>query len=150
MNELVHYFHPDHATQDSNMARLESFRPMYTQQDIERCLNRVQAVRYHELVKLLGNVQVMAYSAGYCLGSANWRVTRDTFSMVYISSSSLVSHLHPSVWEEQILNAPLHVALVADVRHDPALPPQSMLDRFRDQTSKSLSMCFAGVNSHVE
>ncbi|KAI9595961.1 beta-lactamase-like protein [Syncephalis fuscata] len=138
MDELRQQFGPVNARQllgESASTSTSAYRPIYTEDDIERSLDRIQEIRFHEHVMLVSNVLVVAYSSGYCLGSANWRISRESFCVAYVSSSSMAAGLHPMAFESSVLSAPLSVALVADVRRDPAMPVSSMLERFQDHAS---------------
>ncbi|KAI8058392.1 beta-lactamase-like protein [Syncephalis plumigaleata] len=137
MEELCKQFGLENARQqwDEVTIPTSNYRSIYTKDDIERSLARVQEIRYHEHVRLVSNISVIAYSSGYCLGSANWRICRESLCLAYVSSSSMMGGLHPMAFESSVFDNPLSVALVADIRRDPAMPVASMMERFKDHVS---------------
>ncbi|EXX64334.1 hypothetical protein RirG_143750 [Rhizophagus irregularis DAOM 197198w] len=85
MKELVHFFGDSvlksrtHSqpgstniftgvTADWNVAR-----SLYSIADIQSCIDKVRPVRFGEHLNLY-ELEVTAYSSGYCLGSANWMI----------------------------------------------------------------------------
>ncbi|KAJ1676009.1 hypothetical protein EV182_000078 [Spiromyces aspiralis] len=77
--------------------------PQYTLQDVSQCIEKATDVRYNEVIKPLISISLHAKSAGYCIGSANWVVEYKGQRIVFVSSSSFLSQLHPRELDTAIL-----------------------------------------------
>ncbi|CAB4391341.1 unnamed protein product [Rhizophagus irregularis] len=126
MKELVHFFGDSvlksrtHSqpgstniftgvTADWNVAR-----SLYSIADIQSCIDKVRPVRFGEHLNLY-ELEVTAYSSGYCLGSANWMIDCGGEKISIVSSSSTVQNIHPLPFDETVLiNA--DVIILSDLR----------------------------------
>ncbi|CAB4490562.1 unnamed protein product [Rhizophagus irregularis] len=102
MKELVHFF-------DWNVAR-----SLYSIADIQSCIDKVRPVRFGEHLNLY-ELEVTAYSSGYCLGSANWMIDCGGEKISIVSSSSTVQNIHPLPFDETVLNN-ADVIILSDLR----------------------------------
>ncbi|CAF0906016.1 unnamed protein product [Didymodactylos carnosus] len=50
----------------------QQLMPVYTHDDIEKCLNNITIVHFNEQVNLYSSIRACAVSSGYALGSCNW------------------------------------------------------------------------------
>ncbi|GBC43960.2 integrator complex subunit 9 [Rhizophagus irregularis DAOM 181602=DAOM 197198] len=97
MKELVHFFG------DSVLKTV-----------IQSCIDKVRPVRFGEHLNLY-ELEVTAYSSGYCLGSANWMIDCGGEKISIVSSSSTVQNIHPLPFDETVLiNA--DVIILSDLR----------------------------------
>ncbi|KAL7312669.1 hypothetical protein PS15m_008409 [Mucor circinelloides] len=115
MEELVLYhghnntsrIEPTLATHFSQLGDLappsEGWRSIYTLKDITSCIEKVQPVRYTETLSLFSTLNLVAYSSGYALGSANWLLETSFKRIAFLSSSSLYANLHPAPFDPDIL-----------------------------------------------
>ncbi|UZO22445.1 uncharacterized protein OCT59_014808 [Rhizophagus irregularis] len=126
MKELVHFFGDSvlksrtHSqpgstniftgvTADWNVAR-----SLYSIADIQSCIDKVRPVRFGEHLNLY-ELEVTAYSSGYCLGSANWMIDCGGEKISIVSSSSTVQNIHPLPFDETVLNN-ADVIILSDLR----------------------------------
>jgi integrator complex subunit 9 len=112
MEELVYYHgqkttivDPSSSTHFSQLydKSAEGWRSIYTIKDISSCIEKVQTVRYTETLSLFSTLSVIAYSSGYCLGSANWLLETSFKKIVFLSPSSIYTNLHPAPFDYDIL-----------------------------------------------
>ncbi|CAB5210142.1 unnamed protein product [Rhizophagus irregularis] len=81
---------------------------------IQSCIDKVRPVRFGEHLNLY-ELEVTAYSSGYCLGSANWMIDCGGEKISIVSSSSTVQNIHPLPFDETVLiNA--DVIILSDLR----------------------------------
>lgn len=115
MEELVLYhghnntsrIEPTLATHFSQLGDLalpsEGWRSIYTSKDVISCIEKVQPVRYTETLSLFSTLNLVAYSSGYSLGSANWLLETSFKRIAFLSFSSLYANLHPAPFDADIL-----------------------------------------------
>ncbi|PKC55330.1 hypothetical protein RhiirA1_542565 [Rhizophagus irregularis] len=96
-------------TADWNVAR-----SLYSIADIQSCIDKVRPVRFGEHLNLY-ELEVTAYSSGYCLGSANWMIDCGGEKISIVSSSSTVQNIHPLPFDETVLNN-ADVIILSDLR----------------------------------
>ncbi|CAG8688859.1 43945_t:CDS:10 [Gigaspora margarita] len=115
-------------TAESNLAQ-----SLYTIPDVQSCVDKIQPVRYGENLDLYG-VNVTAHSAGYCLGSANWSIICDTEKIAMISSSSIITDIHPLPFNKSVLDDADVVILsdLCDSRNEDDVRLESILPVLRD------------------
>ncbi|PKY58128.1 hypothetical protein RhiirA4_479777, partial [Rhizophagus irregularis] len=71
--------------------------------DIQSCIDKVRPVRFGEHLNLY-ELEVTAYSSGYCLGSANWMIDCGGEKISIVSSSSMVQNIHPLPFDETVFS----------------------------------------------
>ncbi|KAI8063371.1 beta-lactamase-like protein [Gilbertella persicaria] len=81
----------------------EGWRSIYTSKDIVSCIEKIQPVRYTETLSLFSTLNVIPYSSGYSLGSANWLLETSFKRIAFLSTSSVYTHLHPAPFDDDIL-----------------------------------------------
>ncbi|CAB4486074.1 unnamed protein product [Rhizophagus irregularis] len=81
---------------------------------IQSCIDKVTPVRFGEHLNLY-ELEVTAYSSGYCLGSANWMIDCGGEKISIVSSSSTVQNIHPLPFDETVLNN-ADVIILSDLR----------------------------------
>ncbi|CEP19353.1 hypothetical protein [Parasitella parasitica] len=93
-----------HFSQLGDFARpSEGWRPIYNLKDVTSCVEKVQPVRYTETLSLFSTLNLVAFSSGYSLGSANWLLETSFKRIVFLSCSSLYANLHPAPFDADIL-----------------------------------------------
>ncbi|KAI8646461.1 beta-lactamase-like protein [Parasitella parasitica] len=127
MEELVLYhghgstsrIEPALATHFSQLGDLalpsEGWRSIYNLKDVTSCAEKVQPVRYTETLSLFSTLNLVAYSSGYSLGSANWLLETSFKRIAFLSCSSLYPNLHPAPFDADILKD-ADVVVVGDLR----------------------------------
>ncbi|RGB23693.1 hypothetical protein C1646_748098 [Rhizophagus diaphanus] len=111
MKELVHFFG------DSVLKSRTHSQPGSTNiftADIQSCIDKVRPVRFGEHLNLY-ELEVTAYSSGYCLGSANWMIYCAGEKITIVSSSSTVLNIHPLPFDKTVLNN-ADVIILSDLR----------------------------------
>ncbi|CAG8670141.1 4067_t:CDS:2, partial [Funneliformis mosseae] len=81
--------------------------------DIQSCIDKVRPVRFGEHLNLF-ELEVTAYSSGYCLGAANWMIDCGGEKIAVISSSSTIP-IHPLPFDEAVFND-VDVVILSDLR----------------------------------
>ncbi|XP_023641133.1 integrator complex subunit 9 isoform X2 [Capsella rubella] len=71
---------------------LGSWMRLYSLDDIESCMKKVQAVKFAEEVCYNGTLIIKALSSGLDIGACNWLINGPNGSLSYMSSSICVSH----------------------------------------------------------
>ncbi|RIA97135.1 beta-lactamase-like protein [Glomus cerebriforme] len=128
MKELVHFF-GDSALQSRTHSQPGSTniftgvtadwnvaRSLYSIADIQSCTDKVRPVRFGEHLNLY-ELEVTAYSSGYCLGSANWMIDCGGEKVTIVSSSSTVQNIHPLPFDETVFNN-ADVIILSDLRDE--------------------------------
>ncbi|CAG8485414.1 403_t:CDS:10 [Diversispora eburnea] len=123
MKEFVHLF--GESTMSSSMNGMEKFRSLstrgtsdiftgftpemnlvrslYSLDDVQNCVDKIQQVRYEEIL-ILFELQITAHSSGYCLGGTNWLIDIESEKIAVISSSSTIANLHPLPFSKSVLD----------------------------------------------
>ncbi|KAL0082878.1 beta-lactamase-like protein [Phycomyces blakesleeanus] len=114
----------------------QGWRSLYTMKEIASCIEKIQPVRFTETLTLFSTLRLEAHSSGHSLGSANWLLETSYKKIVFLSSSSLVTGLHPLDFDTSVLKN-------ADVIHVSDLTNQSHLD-LSFQRSKAKMMSYIG------
>ncbi|CAG8716200.1 12027_t:CDS:2, partial [Acaulospora morrowiae] len=140
MKELVHYFGESsisrltksrsHTTNGTKIftgftPEMNMAQSLYSLSDVQSCVDKIQQVRYGEKLMLF-KLQVTAYSSGYCLGSANWLIDCDSEKISIISSSSIVTNIHPLPFSKNALSD-ANVVILNDLRKSDDLRLESTL-----------------------
>lgn len=81
----------------------EGWRSIYSTKDIISCIEKIQPVRYTETISLFSTLNLVAYSSGYSLGSANWVLETSFKKITFLSSSSLYTNLHPAPFDFDLI-----------------------------------------------
>jgi integrator complex subunit 9 len=81
----------------------EGWRSIYATKDIISCIEKIQPVRYTETISLFSTLNLVPYSSGYSLGSANWLLETSFKRIAFLSSSSLYTNLHPAPFDFDIV-----------------------------------------------
>ncbi|KAI9254825.1 beta-lactamase-like protein [Sporodiniella umbellata] len=81
----------------------DQWRKIYTAKDIQRCIEKIQSVRYNETLFLFSTLSLVAYSSGHSLGSANWVIETSFKKIVFLSTTSLYPNLHPAPFDPSVL-----------------------------------------------
>ncbi|XP_020887277.1 integrator complex subunit 9 isoform X2 [Arabidopsis lyrata subsp. lyrata] len=71
---------------------LGSWMRLYSLDDIESCMKKVQAVKFAEEVCYNGTLIIKALSSGLDIGACNWLINGPNGSLSYVSDSIFVSH----------------------------------------------------------
>ncbi|KAI8375979.1 beta-lactamase-like protein [Radiomyces spectabilis] len=107
-----------HFSQLGNLASTlptEGWRSLYTKKDIVTCIEKIQAVRYEESLSLFSTLRLVAYSSGYCLGSANWLLETGFKKVAFLSSTSTVANRHPAPLDPAIIES-ADVIILSDLK----------------------------------
>ncbi|KAI6218686.1 Beta-Casp domain-containing protein [Aphelenchoides fujianensis] len=76
------------------------WRPMFTAQEIERCLSRVVITSMGEEKIVNGATKCTAYSSGWAIGSCNWVIEYENTRFGYLSAGSIkYSHMKNPHWK---------------------------------------------------
>lgn len=108
----------------------EAFKPktwkhIFTSEELQNCLARVQIVGFDEKVDIFGALQVTPVSSGYCLGSSNWVISSGHEKIAYVSGSSTLT-THPRPINQMALKQ-ADVVIMAALTQAPHVNPDSML-----------------------
>ncbi|KAI9473788.1 MAG: beta-lactamase-like protein [Benjaminiella poitrasii] len=76
---------------------------IYTMEDVLSCIEKIQPVRYTETLSLFSALNLVAYSSGYSLGSANWVLETSFKKIAFISNSSIQPNIHPAPFNSDAL-----------------------------------------------
>jgi len=71
---------------------LGSWMRLYSLDDIESCMKKVQGVKFAEEVCYNGTLIIKALSSGLDIGACNWLINGPNGSLSYVSDSIFVSH----------------------------------------------------------
>lgn len=104
------------------------WRNLYTKEEMNASLARIQNVGYSEKTDCFGLLQVTAVSSGYCLGSCNWIISSGFEKIVYLSSSSSLT-THPRSMDQQSIKNPDCLILTA-LTQTPTQMPDPMIGDF--------------------
>ncbi|KAI7904679.1 beta-lactamase-like protein [Cokeromyces recurvatus] len=89
--------HFSQLTDDNMQLAIEGWRStIYTMEDVISCIEKIQPVRYTETLSLFSALNLVAYSSGYSLGSANWVLETSFKKIAFVSNSSIHMDLHPA------------------------------------------------------
>ncbi|ETV72580.1 hypothetical protein H257_12342 [Aphanomyces astaci] len=89
----------------------------YTRFEIERCLQRITIVPYHQTLTLSYELKVTAVSSGFALGAACWVVESPMEKLVYVPAASSEVNRHPAALDVQHLRD-ADIMLVTDLKND--------------------------------
>ena len=140
LEELVEYIEvapkANVATQWKDMLHLlpaplnEAFKPkswkqIFSIEDVQNSLARVQIVGYDEKLDIFGALQVTPVSSGFCLGSSNWVLSSGHEKIAYVSGSSTLT-THPRPINQSALRH-ADVVIMSGLTQAPHVNPDSML-----------------------
>ncbi|KAF7730988.1 Integrator complex subunit 9 [Apophysomyces ossiformis] len=100
----------------NNTSTSGTWRSIYTMSDIASCIEKVRKVRYAEILSLRSNMQLVARSSGYSLGSTNW-VLETHFKKIVLMSSSSLQNIHPAPLDTTVFDR-ADVILVSDLKRE--------------------------------
>ncbi|KAI9013272.1 beta-lactamase-like protein [Gaertneriomyces semiglobifer] len=90
MEELVHNFAINRQTgEPAYIVECDNeVRHLYSINDIERCMSKVNILRYDEFRDLRDGVCIVPRSSGFSLGAANWVIESPSGKVSYLAASS--------------------------------------------------------------
>ncbi|KAK9766980.1 Integrator complex subunit 9, variant 2 [Basidiobolus ranarum] len=151
MEELVKYaedpfYQREHSNENSNTSKYTSefnqksslLRRMYSFNDIQSCIYKIQPIRYQEKLSLVDSIEVTATSSGYCLGGSNWLIKYGDKLISFISTSSVAPSTHaspfdPSIFKNSDMTIFGEVSLNSNIQ-----PLQSFYNELCTSTAKTL------------
>uniref|UniRef100_A0A5S6QXU5 Beta-Casp domain-containing protein n=1 Tax=Trichuris muris TaxID=70415 RepID=A0A5S6QXU5_TRIMR len=108
----------------------------YTQEEVKRCLSKIQTIGLNERKVISGFGYVTATCSGYSIGSCNWAIETGSEKIVYLSASSNLS-THSKAFSLVELYRPEALILSSLNRH-PHRDPDAMLHQFNSSIVSTL------------
>ena len=105
-----------------------SWQAIYTPQDVQKCISKIQAVGFDEKVNVLGLIQVTAASSGHTIGSCNWVLQTPFYKVSCISSSSTYATHSKTMDQEALKESDL--VLLNCLTEAPVQNPDAMIREF--------------------
>ncbi|KAJ6255437.1 integrator complex subunit 9 [Anaeramoeba flamelloides] len=76
--------------------RYTEWKQMYTKEELDSCLNKIETVKYGEHNQILNTLTVSALSSGYELGSCNWIIETSFRKIVVVGPSTINFKQNPN------------------------------------------------------